>query len=493
MRQLALILIAAAALAAPSANAATGYHSACGIELSSDVPSTPGGPTCGTDEGDDAVFSGAPGPVTFFGENGHDTVEGSEFGDVFVGGPGNDELFGERGNDYLDGGDDSDTLFGGLGDDTLRELRFGVREHLYGGPGNDVVAGGRGGDNLFGGAGNDVLIGGSGSDHLYGGPGDDVLYGGPNRDVFDCGPGEDTVYRVRRSSPDRLSTGRADASIPASAGCEHIVGADPTAGFPLHQILGHGGPDTLAGGGGNDFIEGKGGNDRLFGGGGNDELEGDGSTPGNDLLMGGSGSDRLAGRSGNDRLYGDARSLNAGAPGNDELQGGSGRDLMVGGPGDDLIAGAYDGDTIRAGAGNDIVNLLGGDTSDPNARAFVDCGRGFDVVAINPARRAAYRNCEAFTAQFHQADFAHFFRPSSEMWPPGVPSSSFACSSVASASTSHRSAKIRASNRRPSTSSMPFHRPQPRPTLFLRNVGQRKRLVNSRPSAAATMAVAQSR
>jgi Ca2+-binding RTX toxin-like protein len=420
MRQLALILIASAALAAPSAHAASGYHSACGIELSSDVPSTPGGPTCGTDEGDDAVFSGSPGPVTFFGENGHDTVEGSEFGDVFVGGPGNDELFGERGNDYLDGGDDSDTLFGGLGDDTLRELRFGVREHLYGGPGNDVVAGGRGGDNLFGGAGNDVLIGGSGSDHLYGGPGDDVLYGGPNRDVFDCGPGDDTVYRVRRSSPDHLSTGRADASIPASAGCEHIINPDPTAGFPLHQILGHGGPDTLAGGGGNDFIEGKGGSDRLFGGGGNDELEGDGSTPGNDLLMGGSGSDRLAGRSGNDRLYGDARSLNAGAPGNDELQGGSGRDLMVGGPGDDLIAGAYDGDTIRAGAGNDIVNLLGGDTSDPNARAFVDCGRGFDVVAINPARSAAYRNCEAFTAQFHQADFNHFFRPSSEVWPPGV-------------------------------------------------------------------------
>jgi Ca2+-binding RTX toxin-like protein/Tol biopolymer transport system component len=421
MRPLIPILLAAAALAPACAHAATGYHSACGIELSSDVPSTPGGPTCGTDEGDDAVFAGSPGPVTFFGENGHDTVEGSEFGDTLVGGPGNDELLGERGADYLDGGDDSDTLFGGLGDDTLRELRFGVNEHLYGGPGNDIVAGGRGGDNLFGGSGNDVLIGGSGSDHLYGGPGDDVLYGGPNRDTFDCGPGDDTVYRVRHSSPDHLSTGRADALIPASAGCEHIVNADPTAAFPLHQILGHGGDDTLAGGGGNDFIEGKGGNDRLFGGGGNDELEGDGSTPGNDLLMGGSGNDRLAGRSGNDRLYGDARSLNAGPPGNDELQGGSGRDLMVGGPGDDLIAGAYDGDTIRAGAGNDIINLLGGDTSDPNGRAFVDCGRGFDVVAINPARRAVYRGCEAFTSQFHQADFGHFFRPSSEVWPPGVP------------------------------------------------------------------------
>ncbi len=420
MRHLVLISLLAAAIAPATASASTGYQSACGVELSSDVPSTPGGPTCGTDEGDDAVFSGSPGPIAFFGENGHDTVVGSEFGDTLVGGPGNDELLGERGADYLDGGDDSDTLYGGLGDDTLRELRFGVREHLYGGPGNDIVAGGRGGDNLFGGTGSDVLIGGSGSDHLYGGPGDDVLYGGPNRDTFDCGPGNDTVYRVRHSSPDHLSTGRADGSIPPSAGCEHIINADPTAGFPLHQLLGHSGNDTIAGGGGNDFIEGKGGNDRLFGGGGNDELEGDGSTPGDDLLMGGSGSDRLAGRSGNDRLYGDARSLNAGPPGNDELQGGSGQDLMVGGPGDDLIEGAYDGDTIRAGAGNDIINLLGGDTTDPNGRAYVDCGRGFDVVAINPARRAVYRRCEAFTSQFHQADFGHFFRPSSEIWPPGV-------------------------------------------------------------------------
>ncbi|HEY1594454.1 MAG TPA: hypothetical protein VGF74_03575, partial [Thermoleophilaceae bacterium] len=423
MRHVALAILAAAALAPAAAHAATGYHSACGIELSSDVQGTPGGPTCGTDEGDDAVFAGNPSAVTFFGENGHDTVVGSEFGDTLIGGPGNDELFGERGDDYLDGGDDSDTLFGGLGNDTLRELRFGVNEHLYGGPGNDIVAGGRGGDNLFGGTGNDVLIGGSGSDHLYGGPGDDVLYGGPNRDTFDCGPGDDTVYRVRHSSPDHLSTGRADASIPASAGCEHIINADPTAAFPLHQITGGSGNDTLAGTGGNDFIEGKGGNDRLFGGAGNDELEGDGATPGNDLLMGGSGSDRLAGRAGNDRIYGDARSPNAGPPGNDELQGGSGEDLMVGGPGDDLIEGAYDGDTIRAGAGNDIINLLGGDTSDPNGRAFVDCGRGFDVVAINPERRAVYRNCEAFTSQFHQADFGHFFRPSSEIWPPDVANS----------------------------------------------------------------------
>src|SRR3954469_4375172 len=103
MRHLALILLVAGAFAPAAADAASGYHSACGIELSSDAPSTPGGPTCGTDEGDDAVFAGSPSAITFLGENGHDTFEGSAAGDIFVGGPGNDEIFGERGADYLDG------------------------------------------------------------------------------------------------------------------------------------------------------------------------------------------------------------------------------------------------------------------------------------------------------------------------------------------------------------------------------------------------------
>src|SRR3954463_14649557 len=106
MRHLALVLLVAGAFAPAAADAATGYHSACGIELSSDVPSTPGGPTCGTDEGDDAGFAGRPSEVQFCGETGHDTIAGSEFGDVLVSGPGNDELFGERGSDHLDGGDD---------------------------------------------------------------------------------------------------------------------------------------------------------------------------------------------------------------------------------------------------------------------------------------------------------------------------------------------------------------------------------------------------
>ena len=413
------LIISAATFYAASAEAAV--PTLCGVDLASGTALTPGGPVCGTDEGDDLDWAGEDGALSFFGENGHDTVAGSPFADTLDGGGGNDELHGGRGPDRIDGGDDSDVVHGGLGDDIIVEHRFGIREQFYGGPGNDVVAGGRGNDNVYGGTGDDVLVGGSGSDRLFGGPGDDTLYGGPNRDSFDCGPGNDTVYRVRVNSTDRSSTGRRDGFIRKAASCERIIDSDPTADFPLRDMLGTNGRDDLVGTGSRELLQGKGGADRMFAGGGDDELEGDGaSNQGPDLLMGGSGNDRLAGRAGDDRLYGDARSPAAGPPGNDELAGGSGRDLLSGGPGRDLLLGAYDGDTIFGGAGDDVVQLLGGDTSDPFGRVLVDCGPGLDTVVLNPDRRGDFRNCERFVEQFHSADFGTLFRPSPEAIPPGV-------------------------------------------------------------------------
>src|SRR3954468_5853492 len=308
---------------------------------------------CGTDEGDDVFFTGETTGVQFFGENGHDTVAGSQYDDRLIGGGGNDEIHGDRGDDAIDGGDDSDLLFGGPGNDTLRERRFGF-DTLYGGPGDDTLAGGRANDKLYGGTGNDTLYGGSGSDQLHGGPGDDILYGGPNRDSFDCGPGNDTVHIVRRDTgPSSLD--RHDSFIPKAASCERVIDGDPTARFPLHGKVGSNGNDVVVGTEDADLIEGKGGADKLDGGAGTDELEGDGSSnQGSDTLIGGAGDDRLAGRAGNDQVFGDTPD-GSGPQGNDERTGGSGRDLLVGGGGSDAIMGAYDGDRIIAGAGNDVV------------------------------------------------------------------------------------------------------------------------------------------
>jgi hypothetical protein len=79
-------------------------------------------------------------------------------------------------------------------------------------------------------------------------------------------------------------------------------------------------------------------------------------TPRADRLVGTSRPDVIRGLAGNDRLLGLA--------GADFLQGGSGRDVVDSGPGDDRVAASYDGarDTVRCGAGSDVVNADADDT-----------------------------------------------------------------------------------------------------------------------------------
>jgi Ca2+-binding RTX toxin-like protein len=98
-----------------------------------------------------------------------------------------------------------------------------------------------------------------------------------------------------------------------------------------------------------DNIEGDGGNDRLVGTNGKDTISGAG---GNDDIFGKGGQDRLFGDSGNDDVYGGGKS--------DTLQGGLGKDELFG------------------QEGSDFANALDGQANDR-----VNCGRGFDVAAID--------------------------------------------------------------------------------------------------------------
>jgi hypothetical protein len=84
-------------------------------------------------------------------------------------------------------------------------------------------------------------------------------------------------------------------------------------------------------------------------------------TPRADRLVGTPGADVIRGLAGNDSL--------AGLAGADFLQGGPGRDAIAGGPGADRIAVSYDdsGDTVRCGAGADVVN------ADANDAIAGDC------------------------------------------------------------------------------------------------------------------------
>ncbi len=98
-----------------------------------------------------------------------------------------------------------------------------------------------------------------------------------------------------------------------------------------------------------DNIEGDGGNDRLVG------------TNGKDTISGAGGNDDIFGKGGQDRLFGDS--------GNDDVHGGGKGDQLQGGLGKDELFGQE---------GFDIANALDGQANDR-----VNCGRGFDVAAID--------------------------------------------------------------------------------------------------------------
>jgi Ca2+-binding RTX toxin-like protein len=77
----------------------------------------------------------------------------------------------------------------------------------------------------------------------------------------------------------------------------------------------------------------------------------------NDTVEGHPGTDIISGGGGNDTLRG--------LEGGDVLRGGEARDRLLGGRGDDVIKTGSDDrvDTVRCGAGDDLVNLDRGDKS----------------------------------------------------------------------------------------------------------------------------------
>ena len=83
-------------------------------------------------------------------------------------------VFGDEGNDTIAGSQHADELEGDLGDDTLR-----------GNAGNDALSGGTGDDRVLGGAGNDTVLAASGNDSLDGQAGSDTY----QLDLFELGAG----------------------------------------------------------------------------------------------------------------------------------------------------------------------------------------------------------------------------------------------------------------------------------------------------------------
>ncbi len=180
--------------------------------------------------------------------------------------------------------------------------------------------------------GNDTIDAGTGNDLIYAGDGDDSVQSGDGRDIVHGGEGNDLVE----------------------------------GGY---------GDDTLFGGAGTDIIWGGQGQNRLYGGGGNDLLIGTDFYWQNDAqLFGGNGDDELVfyvnsggvavGGSGTDTLrlqwYNPAGpiTVDLGGPSPSATEGTT--VIHIAGIEALNMNGSYEDDWISGGAGNDVVNVLGG-------------------------------------------------------------------------------------------------------------------------------------
>lgn len=252
------------------------------------------------------------------GDDGNDTIRGTQSDDTISGGNDDDSIVGDRGDDQIDAGDGTDFADGGEGNDVID-----------GGLGSDVLDGGNGDDVLMGDAGDDFLDGEAGDDTVDGGIGDDTLVGSFGNDLILGGSGADFVFAG--AGNDRISGGTGD-----------------------DFIRGHSGHDQIKGGDGDDTIRADQGDDTINGGDGNDSVEsGDGvnivnADDGNDTVIGGRQSDVFIGGDGNDLLIA-----------------GGGRDSVYGGEGDDTLRGNGSFDRFNSGEGSDqLPDLSSGEFDD---------------------------------------------------------------------------------------------------------------------------------
>lgn len=368
-----------------------------------------GGDYIDAGEGDDTAVHGDAGDDLVRGGNGNDLLHGDAGADLMVSDAGDDISYGDAGNDVVRGGLGNDLLAGGS---DVAGATDGADE-LIGDGGNDVLAGGNAllsrtpiantaipgvgvtllttsasgpDDSLYGGYGDDWVFGQTGNDQVFGGPDDDIVEGNQGDDLVQGDDGSDMLVGGSSTSGavtlDRSGAGIADGNdtVNGDVGVDSLDGIDVLAGdnarmnpadpsrsvrstwpriMPTADVTLFDATTTVAPSiGGNDTLNGGGKQDLLLGQGGNDVLTGE---AGEDALEGGSGADTLSGGDDDDQIIGGSWTPNAY---------------------DANVAGI--GDTITAGAGNDVVVADNGTiTEDPIF--FRDIVKLHDVPAAGAA------------------------------------------------------------------------------------------------------------
>lgn len=241
-----------------------------------------------------------------------------------------------------------------------------------------TITGGNGDDIIWGNAGDDVINGGRGDDIIDGGPGDDVINGGRGDDDLTGGAGSDI-----------LDGGRGDDIIyyndDADWGATDVtfnLGSPNYSHYATPVFLSgyNRSYDAFVGGQDVDTIQMTSGNDAIF-------LEdaitvnplganGDPRIVDVEIIRAGAGNDVVNMTSPN-WTYGDVKLY--GEDGDDFLWGNEGNDVIVGGAGRDHMDGGLGDDILVVGAGRDRIFTQDGD-SDQIVYNVLESSSGSDVI-----------------------------------------------------------------------------------------------------------------
>ncbi|MCR6499484.1 hypothetical protein MUO32_10605 [Shinella sp. CPCC 101442] len=280
------------------------------------------------------------------GDDGNNTLLGTDGADHIKGLDGNDKLIGGKGADRLNGGEGRDTA-------SYSNATAGVIASLVNPSSNTGDAAGDvyvSIENLTGSAFADKLIGNSSANTLNGGKGNDTLTGRGGADSLIGGSGVDTASysnatKAITASLAKPSGNTRDADGDTYSSIENLTGSNFS-----DKLTGNSSANTLNGGKGNDTLTGGGGADKLIGGSGTDTASYTGATKGVTASLAKASSN--AGEAKGD-TYSSIENL-AGSGFADKLIGNTGDNKLSGGKGNDTLTGGVGEDDLYGGAGKDI-------------------------------------------------------------------------------------------------------------------------------------------